>query len=430
MPKITKRSVDALKPGKFLWDDEIRGFGVRCRPSADPENKGRRYYVLKFRAAGQQRWITIGEHGSPWTPDDARTKALALLAAVKVEGADPAAVRDADKRAMTVEQLCRNYLAAAEKGLVHGKRKLPKKASTLATDRGRIERHIIPLLGKRRVKDLSRKDIQQFHNDVAAGKTAAVVKTKKRGKAVVEGGAGTAARTLGLLGGILTFAIQHEGIISENPARGAERRADNRRTVHLSSEQYRELGKALAALKAENETPQVLDAVWLLALTGCRRGEIEALRWSEVDEAGRALRLADTKEGESVRPAGTAVFDVLKGVERKEKVPFVLVADRGEDHFKGLPKGFKRVVERAKLPKVTPHTLRHSFASVANELGYTEPTIAAMLGHASGSITGRYIHHLDAALTSGADRVAKHIRAYMTGETATVSSFDRGRVTA
>nr|WP_246252829.1 hypothetical protein [Mesorhizobium camelthorni] len=57
--------------------------------------------------------------------------------------------------------------------------------------------------------------------------------------------------------------------------------------------------------------------------------------------------------------------------------------------------------------------MRHSFASVAADLGYTEPTIAAMLGHAAGSITSRYIHHLDSVLVSAADNVAATIHAMM-----------------
>lgn len=92
---------------------------------------------------------------------------------------------------------------------------------------------------------------------VMAGKTAAVVKTKARGKAVVEGGAGTATRTVGLLGGILTFAVT-EGIIPSNPARGVRRPADNRRDARLTPDQYRQLGAALAKAEEDGENPQAI----------------------------------------------------------------------------------------------------------------------------------------------------------------------------
>jgi hypothetical protein len=66
--KITKRAVDQLQPGErdtFVWDGEVKGFGLRCRPS------GAKFYVLKTRVGGRQRWMTIGRHGSPWTAESA-----------------------------------------------------------------------------------------------------------------------------------------------------------------------------------------------------------------------------------------------------------------------------------------------------------------------------------------------------------------------
>jgi integrase len=55
---------------------------------------------------------------------------------------------------------------------------------------------------------------------------------------------------------------------------------------------------------------------------------------------------------------------------------------------------------------VTPHTLRHSFASLAGDLGYSEPTIAVLVGHKKQTITSRYIHSADAVLLAAADAVA------------------------
>jgi integrase len=339
-----------------------------------------------------------------------------------------------ERKAMTVQQLCGEYLAATEKGLVLGKRGQAKKETTLATDRGRIARHILPLLGKRKVRDLTAPDIVRFMRDVASGKTAADVKTKKQGRAIVEGGAGTATRTVGLLGGILSFAVS-EGIIPANPARGIRRPADSKREVRLSAIQYRALGMGLTAADAKRDAWQITAAIRLLALTGCRRGEIEKLRWDDVDIPGQSLRLSDTKTGKSVRPLGIAAITVLRELPRSG--PFVLPGIVGreksgdlEGHFTGLPKAWTRVlalaadaVERARvdgtladnearqasLSGLTPHGLRHGFASVAHDLGYTELTIAALLGHSSGSVTGRYIHHVDSALVAAADRVSDWI---------------------
>jgi hypothetical protein len=75
--KITKRTVDALEDG-ILWDPELRGFGVRARG-------GGKFYMLKFRSGGKQRWRTIGRHGSPWTTEQARKEARRLLGELAVQ---------------------------------------------------------------------------------------------------------------------------------------------------------------------------------------------------------------------------------------------------------------------------------------------------------------------------------------------------------
>jgi len=111
-------------------------------------------------------------------------------------GGDPAADRQAKRNAETVAELSDLY-ADAEAGRLLTKRKVAKKPSTLRTDRGRIERHIKPLLGRMAVADVDRGDVDKFLHDVAAGKTAARVKTGRHGLARVSGGKGTATRKPG-----------------------------------------------------------------------------------------------------------------------------------------------------------------------------------------------------------------------------------------
>ena len=109
--KITKRSVDALAPKNVpevvLWDVETKGFGVRARTS------GRRVHLHYRAGAGRHaplRKLSIGRHGSPWTPHTARAEAKRLLGLV-ASGEDPAQHKSADRRAMTVAELCDLYLA-------------------------------------------------------------------------------------------------------------------------------------------------------------------------------------------------------------------------------------------------------------------------------------------------------------------------------
>lgn len=411
MAKLTKRVVDAAESRSsdyFVWDEELPGFGLRVFKS------GKRSYLVQYRAAGRTRRYTIGLHG-PWTPETARKKARSLLGEI-AEGENPAEQRRLDAKAVTIKELCTQYLKDAENGLVLGKGRRPKKVSTIVIDKSRIHRHIIPLLGTRRVKDITSSDINRFIRDVISGKTRADVKTKARGRAIVRGGAGTAARAVGLFGGILTYAIEH-GIIDRNPVHGVRKPADRVKTRRLSEQDYRVLGKLLNGALTDDRFRLAVPIIRLLALTGCRRGEGVSLKWTEFDAENSCLRLSDSKEGASVRPIGLPVLDLLEAQrsEQHQHSNLVFAGTEEEKPLVGFPKYWKKLLKESVLGDLTPHVLRHSFASVANDLGFTEATIAALMGHSKGTVTSRYIHAVDTALMMAADTVSGYINGLLNG---------------
>jgi integrase len=409
MAKLTKRMVDAAAARSsdyFIWDDDLAGFGLRVFAS------GKRSYLVQYRAGGRTRRYTIGLHGA-WTPEMARKEARILLGCI-AQGQNPAEERRIDARAITVKELCTQYVKDAENGLVLGKGRRPKKASTLIIDKSRIQRHIIPMLGSRRVKDITQSDINRFIRDVIPGKTKTDMKTKPRGRAIVRGGAGTAARAVGLFGGILTYAIEHS-ILEKNPVHGVRKPADRVRTRRLSEQDYRVLGKILDAAAGEDRFQSAVSIIRLLALTGCRRSEGVNLKRTEVDAENSCLRLDDTKEGASIRPIGLPVLDLLDDQRWDPDDVFVFPGTREGKPLVGFPKYWRKIVKDTPLEGVTPHVLRHSFASIANDLGFTEATIAALMGHSKGSVTNRYIHAVDSALVMAADTVAGYISGLLDG---------------
>ena len=410
MAKLTKRIVDAAdvrEKDYFIWDDELPGFGLRVFAS------GKRSYLIQYRAAGRTRRYTIGLHGV-WTPETARQEAKVQLGRV-ARGDNPSEERQLDHKAITVKELCALYTADLNAGLILGKGGRPKKPTTIVTDTGRIERHIIPLIGARRVKDLTKADINKVLKDIMAGKTRVAVKTKKlRGKAIVRGGAGTATRTVGLLGGILTYAVD-AGIIEINPAHGIKKPKDNVRNRRLTEAEYRTLGQMLREAAANEKYAMTVDIIRQIALTGCRRSEMISLMWIEADTDASCMRLVDSKEGESIRPIGLPVVEYLEE-RRKTAAGTYVFPGQGEDNaFGSFPNHWEQIFTDSPLVGVTPHVQRHSFASIANDLGFTEVTIAALVGHSKGSVTSKYIHTLDTALIMAADTISGYIQGLLQG---------------
>jgi integrase len=402
--RIGLREVRALNSRDVVWDTAVSGFAARRQAGTIVT------YILKYRTLDghRQRWYTIGRHGAPWTPDTARAEAQRLLGEV-AKGRDPAAEKRTRRKALTVAELCDQYLADARAGRVLKRNGVAKRSSTLDIDAGRIERHIKPLLGNCTVVAVTRHDIEHLLHDVAEGKTKARIKTRARGLARVKGGKTAANRSTGLLGAIFTYAMR-QGMRPDNPVHGLQRFADGKRERRLSDEEYGLLGEALSRATDENIWPPAVAALRFLALTGWRKGEVLGLRWSEIDLPRRTARLSDTKTGRSVRPLSQQAYYLLRDIAMLQPNAGGLVfpATRGDGPMDGFRKFWVRIAKLGGVPAdVTPHVLRHSFASLAADLGYSEPTIAALVGHTGRSTTSRYVHSADAVLLAAADAVAE-----------------------
>lgn len=233
-------------------------------------------------------------------------------------------------------------------------------------------------------------------------------------------GKGTATRTVGLLGAILAFAVK-EGMIADNPVRGVERYRDNQSQRFLSPAELARLTDAIVEADRTGTNKGGLAVIRLLTLTGARKGEIEGLRWDEVDLGRSCLTLKDSKTGARVVPIGAAAIEALSKLSRVQGSPFVFPAEGDlKKHYVGTPKVWLKVRAEAGLDDVRLHDLRHTFASFGAAGGLSLPMIAAMLGHRDVKTTQQYAHLADSPVKAAADRTAAAISGAMSGTGAAV----------
>jgi integrase len=197
-------------------------------------------------------------------------------------------------------------------------------------DEGRIERHIKPLLGRLAARDVTAADVQRLADAITEGRTAIVLKSAKmRGKTVVTGGPIAAARVVGLLGGIWSWAAKRGYVPIQSITKGVDKAKGKAKDRILSREEFAALGVALDAIGSNS--PQAADAIRLLALTGMRKEEVVRLTWPEINFAGSCAQLGATKTGRSTRPLGAPVVSLLREMSaRRTHDTFLFPNIRGD----------------------------------------------------------------------------------------------------
>jgi integrase len=384
--KITKRSVDALKAAAdsaeaVLWDSELKGFGVRVQ-RGDAKS-----YVLHYRVGTGRgaplRKLTIGRHGSPWTPETARKEAKTLLGMIE-DGADPAADKMARREAPTIAELAERFLAE------HAEAK--RKGSTAAEYRRLLDKIILPALGRRKVADVTRADVTKLHH---ANRAAPY----------------QANRLLAVLSKMFNLAerwgLRPDG---SNPCRHAEKFAERKRERMLSPAELACLGEALAAYDG---SPYAVAAVKLLVFTGARLGEVLGLRWDWIDFERGEARLPDSKTGAKTLHLPPPARAVLAELLRFDGNPHVIAGAKVGAALVNLEKPWRAIRKAAGLDDVRLHDLRHAFASVAASSGMGLPIIGKMLGHTQAATTHRYAHLASDPVKAAAAAVAGKIAAAM-----------------
>lgn len=383
MPKLTKRMVEATRPATrdvYVFDSELPCFGLRVKPG------GARSYFVQYRNGRRSRRLTLGRHGV-LTTEQARHLAQDALAAVR-KGEDPAAQRKAERAAASFAEFAERYFAQ------HAEVK--KKPTSIRNDRFLLRRHVLPALGKLALRDITRADIVALHHSL---RTTPYV----------------ANRALALLSRM--FSLAHLwGVLPDggNLCRGVEKYREHKRQRFLSSEELTRLGTVLREVEHEAvEWPTVVPALRLALLTGARIGEIRTLKWDDVKYERGVLELSDSKTGEKTVQLNAPALEVLGGISRKDDNPYVMYGRAAGAPLVNLKDPWGRIRERAGMPDLRIHDLRHSFASTGAGLHASLPVIGALLGHSQPSTTQRYAHLAADPLKEAAERIGSRIAAQM-----------------
>lgn len=357
--RITQQSIKSLEirdKQYAVWCDDLKGFGVRISPA------GTMTFMAKYRVGGKQRMTSIGRVGT-LKAEAARKKAMELMGAA-ARGVDEAAEERAERRASTVADLAAKFLESYAPFHI--------KASTRADYERSIKKFILPKLGREKVHLLDRAQIARFHQSMSETPYQA-------------------NRVLGTLSVMLSQA-EIWGMRAEapNPCLRVKRFKESKRERFLSSE---ELGRLADALDEEAKTAPITAAAFrLLILTGCRLGEIQKLKWSEVDFENAALRLGDSKTGAKTVYLSKQGIDILKRIERLPDNPYVIHGKEPGAHLTDFQKPWRRIRKSAGLDDVRIHDLRHTFAANAAASGLSLPMIGKLLGHTQAQTTARYAH--------------------------------------
>ena len=363
---LTQRRVDALKPRRSAYDvrdRDLKGFGVRVLPS------GARRYFINSQHRGRRVWKLVGQVEA-LNLDEARDRARAMLATIRIGNDDEAAAPSAIPFETVADEVFRRYARNW-------------KPSTLKVNRNYYSNHILPWFEGRPIAGITAHDVQRWfaslHNTPVSADRSAPILSVIMSQAEV-------------------YGYRPEGT---NPCAGIKRYRRQGRQRFLSTAEFRRLGEVLA--RHEADRPQATAIIRLLLLTGCRKGEIVTLKWRFYREGN--LFLPDSKNGPRTVWLSSAARAILDGLPRKSVWIFPSTRTNRSMTAVAVDQLWYRARAEADLRDVRIHDLRHSYASIAMAEGETVLTIGRLLGHRDPETTLKYTHLSDAMVRDAVDTV-------------------------
>ncbi|SJZ78675.1 tyrosine-type recombinase/integrase [Consotaella salsifontis] len=382
--KLTKSAVEAASPKERdydLRDTLIPGFMVKVTPA------GRKVFMLNYQTrSGIRRKPSIGRYGE-LTVEQARKIAQDWLADVRI-GNDPSSERTAMRAAPTVKELCDRFIEDYSKH--------HNKPSTVETNQMNIKNHILPRLGKLKVPDVTRADVFAMMSGMSD-------------RPII------ANRTLACLRKMFNLAevwgYRPDG---SNPCRHVQKYPEKGETRFITDDELRKLYVYLNRADAEGlEHPILTLAIRLQFEFAARMSEILNLRWDWVDFESRRVTWPDSKTGDMTKPLSEEGHRLLSQAPRIENSPYVCPAifDPEKPMTEGTyHAGWRRILERAGVPHVGTHGIRHRAATDIANSGVPVKVGMALTAHKTVQMFMRYVHNEDNPLRAAAEAVAARRR--------------------
>ena len=379
---LTERIIRDARPGaktRILWDAQVKGLGVRITPG------GAKSYVLNYRVGGRSKRATLGRV-SELALKAARERAGAELAAIRAGESDPVERRREAREAPTVSDGLDRFFDEFVPGRIAMGR---LKDSTVREYRHQAERPIRPALGKLRIANVTRRDVERMVRPLPPVQRNRVLAFTSR-----------------------LFAVFADWELCErNPVRGIDRSREQPRDRTLKASEIAAIAGALEAGAASS--PAAVAAIRIAAITGLRVGEVIAIRWEHVDSEGCRLILPDTKTGRRVQPLSTAALESILSLPAINE--YVFTTGRSHVNYATVRGVFKRVTTRAGVADVRLHDLRRTIMTRAAAAGISAHILRDFLGHKTTAMADRYIRNAGMAVAEATERMGGEMVALMAG---------------
>jgi integrase len=339
----------------IYWDLALPGFGLRKFPN------GRGSYVCSYRIQRRKRLVDLGRSDS-MTLEQARRRARFYFGAA-ADGKDPRSNIDQMRATPTVRELAKSY--------IDGHAKLKKK--TWKIDEAYLNQLLIPRFGAHLASSITRADIASIHTDIG----------KKHPY--------TANRFISIIRKMYNVG-HHLGMVQEeirNPGTEIVPFAEKKRRRYVTLAEM----PLLAAAIDEDPNEFAGHALWLLLLTGVRRSEILAARWSDVDWDNGTLYIGQTKNGEPVlTPLSQAAIARLNMIPRFEDNPYIICGEIPGEPLAYLDAMWRRIRKRTGFHDLRIHDLRRTVGSWLVRDGASLHLVGAVLNHKDQKTTAGYAY--------------------------------------